>query len=140
MIKYTIDPKDIPIEDVGAKLDEKMEEIAAEYIKDNNLDLEIDDLWNDGLCEDVLERVNIARDENSLFYVDEYFQELIDSMAPKKTSEAQRAASYKYDKNNTKRISLKLNLSTDSDILSKLESEKNVQGYIKKLIRSDILK
>lgn len=55
-------------------------------------------------------------------------------------TEAQKSASYKYDKNNTKRISLKLNLATDADILKKLESEKNVQGYIKKLIRSDILK
>lgn len=55
-------------------------------------------------------------------------------------TEAQKTASYKYDKNNTKRISLKLNLATDADILKKLESEKNVQGYIKKLIRSDILK
>lgn len=55
-------------------------------------------------------------------------------------TEAQKSASYKYDKKNTKRISLKLNLATDADILKKLESEKNVQGYIKKLIRSDILK
>lgn len=139
MIKYTIDPKDIPI-GYDAALDKKMKELAADYINDNNLDLEIDDLWNDGLCEDVQERVSLARENNGLFYAGEFFQELIDSMAPKKTSEAQRAASYRYDKNNTKRISLKLNLSTDSDILSKLESEKNVQGYIKKLIRSDILK
>lgn len=139
MIKYIIDPKDIPV-GYSTALSKKMEELAAEYIKDNNLDLEIDDLWNDGLCEDVQERVELARNINKLFYAGEYFQELIDSMAPKKTSEAQRAASYRYDKNNTKRISLKLNLSTDSDILAKLESEKNVQGYIKKLIRSDILK
>ncbi len=55
-------------------------------------------------------------------------------------SEAQKAATAKYDKNNTKRISLKFNLTTDADILEKLEKEKNVQGYIKKLIRSDILK
>lgn len=55
-------------------------------------------------------------------------------------TEAQKTASYKYDKNNTKRISLKFNLATDADILKKLEEEKNVQGYIKKLIRSDILK
>lgn len=55
-------------------------------------------------------------------------------------TEAQKSASYKYDKNNTKRISLKFNLATDADILKKLEEEKNVQGYIKKLIRSDILK
>lgn len=55
-------------------------------------------------------------------------------------TEAQKSASYKYDKNNTKRISLKFNLVTDADILKKFEEEKNVQGYIKKLIRSDILK
>ena len=55
-------------------------------------------------------------------------------------TEAQKSASYKYDKNNTKRISLKFNLATDADILKKLEEEKNVQGYIKKLIRSDIRK
>lgn len=55
-------------------------------------------------------------------------------------TEAQKTASYKYDKNNTKRIALKLNLNTDADILQKLSEEKNVQGYIKKLIRSDILK
>lgn len=55
-------------------------------------------------------------------------------------TEAQKAATAKYDKDNTKRISLKLNLNTDADILKKLDSEKNVQGYIKKLIRSDILK
>lgn len=139
MIKYIIDPKDIPV-GYSAALSKKMEELAAEYIKDNNLDLEIDDLWNDGLCEDVQERVELARNINKLFYAGEYFQELIDSMTPKKTSEAQRAASYRYDKNNTKRISLKLNLTTDADILNKLEEEKNVQGYIKKLIRSDILK
>lgn len=55
-------------------------------------------------------------------------------------SDAQKAAQSKYDKGNTKRLSLKLNLNTDADILEKLYSEKNVQGYIKKLIRSDILK
>lgn len=56
------------------------------------------------------------------------------------TTDAQKAATAKYDKDNTKRISLKLNLNTDADILKKLNSEKNVQGYIKKLIRNDIIK
>lgn len=55
-------------------------------------------------------------------------------------SDAQKAAQSKYDKKNTKQISFKFNLNTDADILKKLEEEKNVQGYIKKLIRSDILK
>lgn len=54
-------------------------------------------------------------------------------------SDAQKAATAKYDKGNTKRLSLKLNLNTDADILEKLDSEKNVQGYIKKLIRNDII-
>lgn len=55
------------------------------------------------------------------------------------TTDAQKAATAKYDKDNTKRLSLKLNLNTDADILKKLDSEKNVQGYIKKLIRNDII-
>lgn len=54
------------------------------------------------------------------------------------TTDAQKAASAKYDYNNTKRIALKLNLNTDSDILEKLSQVDNVQGYIKKLIRKDI--
>lgn len=45
----------------------------------------------------------------------------------------------KYDKNNTIRIcGLKLNIKTDMDIIKKLKSEKNKQGYIKKLIKNDI--
>lgn len=55
------------------------------------------------------------------------------------TTDAQKAATAKYDKDNTKRLSLKLNLNTDADILKKLDSEKNVQGYIKKLIINDII-
>ena len=51
---------------------------------------------------------------------------------------AKRKAIKKYDQNNTKRISLKLNLKTDADILEKLKSAGNVQGYIKALIREDM--
>lgn len=56
------------------------------------------------------------------------------------TSEAQKKASAKYDNKATKQIKLKLNLTTDSDILSKLDSVDNKQGYIKNLIRMDINK
>lgn len=56
------------------------------------------------------------------------------------TTEAQKKAIAKYDQANTKQIKLKLNLKTDEDILSKLESVDNIQGYIKDLIRADILK
>lgn len=53
---------------------------------------------------------------------------------------AQARASAKYDKENTKQIILKLNLKTDADILQKLESVPNRQGYIKDLIRADLSK
>lgn len=53
-------------------------------------------------------------------------------------TEAQKRASAKYDKDHTARISLKLNLSTDADVLEKLRSVENMQGYIKGLIRADI--
>lgn len=56
------------------------------------------------------------------------------------TKEAQARASAKYDKENTKQIILKLNLKTDADILRKLESVPNRQGYIKDLIKADLSK
>ncbi len=43
-----------------------------------------------------------------------------------------------WDKANTTRIALKLQNRTDADILAKLESVGNKQGYIKELIRQDI--
>ena len=53
-------------------------------------------------------------------------------------TEARKRANAKYDKANTKQIILKLNLKTDADILSRLETEENKQGYIKRLIRNDL--
>ncbi len=55
----------------------------------------------------------------------------------KPTSAAQKKASAKYDKDNTKGIYLKLNLKKDADIIEKLARVANVQGYIKNLIRAD---
>lgn len=46
--------------------------------------------------------------------------------------------SIKYDRENTKRVFIKLNKNTDSDILSYLDSKPNKQGYIKELIRKDM--
>lgn len=54
------------------------------------------------------------------------------------TTDARKRANAKYDKANTKQIILKLNLKTDADILARLESEENKQGYIKRLIRNDL--
>lgn len=52
-------------------------------------------------------------------------------------SNAQRKASAKYDKENTIGIYLKLNKTTDADIIAKLAAIENKQGYIKNLIRKD---
>lgn len=54
------------------------------------------------------------------------------------TSESQKRAVAKYDAKNTRKIVLKLNTGTDADILEKLDTVNNRQGYIKKLIREDI--
>lgn len=56
----------------------------------------------------------------------------------KELTEAKRRAIKKYDAKTTKQIHLKLNLNTDADILSHLEQQENVQGYIKDLIRRDM--
>ena len=53
---------------------------------------------------------------------------------------AQSKASVKYDKKNTKSISLKLNKNTDADILEKFEECDNVSQYLKQLVRRDIKK
>lgn len=45
-----------------------------------------------------------------------------------------------WDKTHTKEFKMKLNLNTDADIIAKLDSLDNKQGYIKKLIREDIAK
>lgn len=57
-----------------------------------------------------------------------------------KASEAQLRAQAKYDKANTRDIKFKFNLKTDADILEKLDSVPNKQGYVKDLIRTDIAK
>ena len=49
-------------------------------------------------------------------------------------------ATPQYDKENCRRINLKLNKKTDADIIKRLEAEKNIQGYLKKLIREDMKK
>ena len=59
----------------------------------------------------------------------------------KMTTEAQKRAQKKYDeasRDKWRMIHLKLNKETDADIIQKLESSENIQGYIKSLIRADI--
>lgn len=56
------------------------------------------------------------------------------------TTVAQKEAVSRYDKEHTVRLSLKLNKSTDADILAALEKVESKQGYIKDLIRKDMQK
>ena len=56
------------------------------------------------------------------------------------TSKAQLRAQAKYDKDNTVQIKLKLNKKTDADIIKRLSEADSKQGYIKELIRLDILR
>lgn len=55
-------------------------------------------------------------------------------------TEAQKKASKKYSRNNTKRFAIELNLKNDSEIIKKLEEVPNKQGYIKGLILEDLKK
>lgn len=55
-------------------------------------------------------------------------------------SKAQVRASAKYDKANTKQFVIKLNKIYDADIIEKLETVENRQGYIKELILADMKK
>ena len=47
-------------------------------------------------------------------------------------------ATQEYDKKNTTRVSIKLNNKTDADIIEKLETVENVQGFIKAIIRNEM--
>ena len=53
-------------------------------------------------------------------------------------SEAKKKAQLKYDKDNTRQIILKLNTKTDADVIGKLDSVGNKQGYLKNLVRGNL--
>lgn len=55
-----------------------------------------------------------------------------------KTTEAQKRANAKYDKENTIQKMIKLNKNTDADIIQYLNTLPNFQGEIKRLIRREI--
>ena len=55
-------------------------------------------------------------------------------------SKAQLRAQAKYDKDNTVQVKLKLNKKTDADIIKRLSEADSKQGYIKELIKLDILR
>ena len=51
------------------------------------------------------------------------------------TTDAQKQATAKYDKENTVVYAIKLNRKTDADIIERLETVGNRQGFIKDCIR-----
>ena len=53
-------------------------------------------------------------------------------------SEAQKRASERYDAANTIQFKMKLNKTTDADVIDRLNATDNKQGYLKELIRRDI--
>ena len=57
-----------------------------------------------------------------------------------KTKKSTLEAINRYQKSNIIQVNLRLNKKTDADIISALETVGNKQGYIKDLIRLDILK
>lgn len=56
------------------------------------------------------------------------------------TSDAKIKANNKFNKANTRMVSLRLNYKTDADIIEKLDSVESKMGYIKSLIRKDLKK
>lgn len=52
---------------------------------------------------------------------------------------ADTQAKKEWDKNHTTKVLMKLNNNTDADILAKLKAVPNKQGYIKSLIKADIM-
>ena len=56
------------------------------------------------------------------------------------TSEARKRAQLKYNKAHTKQVTLRLNKRTEADIIEWLGKADNKQGYIKALIRADMVR
>ena len=46
----------------------------------------------------------------------------------------------RFDRENTRKYGIKLNKRTDAELISKLDEQSSIQGYIKRLIREDIQK
>lgn len=53
-------------------------------------------------------------------------------------SEAKIKANNKFNKANTRMVSLRLNYNTDADIIKRLDEVDSKMGYIKELIRKDM--
>lgn len=76
MNKYQLIVKDYLEED--EKFSDKMEELAADYIKEHDLPITVDYLWNDGTAEEARDSLYIASKEDGIFFADLFFEDLID--------------------------------------------------------------
>lgn len=125
----------------------KERETLCNYL--DSIGIEARDMSDDGLYTFMITK-HLSFDENGeivaegyLTFEDSYNLYMYGNKAGLKqgmTSQAQIRAVDKYDKANTKKYLLKLNLSTDKDIIDHLDSLDNKQGYIKELIRDDLAK
>lgn len=93
--------------------EEERERIAAEYAKPTR---------DKRAVKDIKEKYGLSWSE----------LEIVARTCEAKTPQA------RYDARMARQISLKFNRGTDADILEKLASVQNIQGYIKALIRADI--
>ena len=89
--------------------------------------------WNNAL-----ERIGVIA--NRPKYTEEEAVEIIRAKQREYAKRTGYAAEKRSNKKNSKLETIRLSYSTDGDILKKLESIENKSGYIKKLIREDILK
>lgn len=58
----------------------------------------------------------------------------------KKATNKQKAAIIEYNKTHYRRISLSLHVEYEKDLITRLEQQENIAGYIKNLIRADMEK
>jgi hypothetical protein len=63
---------------------------------------------------------------------------MIKSSGKGMTAMGESEARKKWSKENTRMFTMKLQHSTDADIIEQLESVDSIQGYIKELIRKDL--
>lgn len=56
------------------------------------------------------------------------------------TSETKKKYDLKYQKQNIRQIKLNINKRTEPDLIEWIDKQDNVQGYLKQLIRNDMIR
>lgn len=56
------------------------------------------------------------------------------------TSETKKEYDLKYQKQNIRQIKLNINKRTEPDLIEWIEKQDNVQGYLKQLIKNDMIR